>query len=386
MSDKLAQYYENAFSAAGANGSIYTPWMDLEKAGNDQKNHLLSKLPIPDLTNSTVVDYGVGSWGFGCVFPRLKECRHPIGIDVSKYAVDSSAKLAKKDPLLKDKSPRFFTSSGYKIDLEDQSVDLIFAGECIEHIEDTDAFLGEIYRILKSDGIVIFTTPNERPFLYRQLGLKWAMGFEHVALMDSHSLLGAISKYFSIEELRGYCSSISPEIDKYVQDEEYASEISRLCLHKFHDATGLIVQAQKNNQVRPAISKVYHQIVESEHINSHPGYRDLSLFQATNGRMAVGHDCYSTIPIPNLAIRGQLILWSHPWSGIARIYSSLGSREVDLYSHVSGCTRVSLEKNELIGLSSLKVETTGRKNPNSNGSEVIVFRAVFSCVAEEIAK
>lgn len=386
MSDKLTQYYEKAFSTAGENGSIYIPWTILEKAGNDQKNRLLSNLPVPDLTNLTVVDYGVGSWGFGCVYPRLKECKHPIGVDVSKYAVECSAKLAEKDPLLKSKSPKFFTSSGYEIDLEDQSVDLLFAGECIEHIEDTDAFLGEIYRILKSDGVVIFTTPNKSPYLYRQLGLKWAMGFEHVALMDSQSLISAISRYFSIEELQGYCSSISPEMDKYVQDGEYASEVAKLCLNKFHDATGLIVQAKKTSLIKPVISKVHHHIVESEHVDSHPGHRDLSLFQETNGRMPVGNDCHLNISIPKSAIRCQLILWSHPWSGIAKIYTSSGSLEVDLYSHVSGCSRVSLEKNDLEGLRSIKVEATGRKNHNSNGSEVIFFRAVFSCVAEEIKK
>jgi hypothetical protein len=95
--------------------------------------------------------------------------------------------------------------------------------------------------------------------------------------------------------------------------------------------------------------------------------------------MAVGDDCYLSIPIPNSAIRCQLILWSHPWSGIAKINTSTGSREVDLYSHVSGCSRISLEKNDLEGLKRLKVEATGRKNQNSNGSQVIFFRAVFSC-------
>jgi ubiquinone/menaquinone biosynthesis C-methylase UbiE len=194
--DKLTQYYEKAFSEAGENGSIYIPWTVLEKAGNDRKNYLLSTLPIPDLSNSTVVDYGVGSWGFGCVFPKLKECKQPIGVDVSKYAIDCSARRAEKDPVLNRKSPKFITSTGYDIGLEDQSIDLLFAGECIEHIEDTEAFLAEIYRVLKFDGVVIFTTPNEKPYLYRQLGLKWAMGFEHVALMDSHSLIDGNADLF----------------------------------------------------------------------------------------------------------------------------------------------------------------------------------------------
>ncbi len=379
--DKLTQYYEKAFADAGENGSIYIPWTILEKAGNDRKNFLLSKLPIPDLSNATVVDYGVGSWGFGCVLPRLRECKQPIGIDVSKYAIDCSAKIAEKDPILKRKNAKFITSTGYDIDLEDQSVDLLFAGECIEHIEDTEAFLAEIYRILKFDGVVIFTTPNEKPYLYRQLGLKWAMGFEHVALMNSQSLIDVVSKYFEIEVLQGYSSSISPELDNLIQDEEYASEVAKLCLDKFHDATGLIVQARKTTKIKLDIDDVTHNIVESEAASAHPNYKDLSLFEETNGRMPTGEDCFLTIPIPDSAIRCQLIMWSHPWSGVAKIYTSTGTQEVDLYSHVSGCCRISLGRNELEGLSMLKVEPTGLKNLKSHGSEVIFFRAVFSCAS-----
>jgi ubiquinone/menaquinone biosynthesis C-methylase UbiE len=377
--DKLTRYYEKAFLDAGPKGSIYTPWSVLEKAGNDRKNLLLGNLPIPNLSNSTVVDYGVGSWGFGCVFPKLKECNQPIGVDVSKYAIDCSARIAERDPALNRKSPKFITSTGYDIGLEDQTIDLFFAGECIEHIEDTESFLSEIYRVLKLNGIVIFTTPNEKPYLYRQLGLKWAMGFEHVALMDSQSLIDSVSKFFSIEVLQGYCSSITPELDVLIQGEEYASEVARLCLHNFHDATGLIVQARKTTRVQPPIHNVFHQIVESELAIGHPNYKDLCLYEETNGRMPIGEDCYLSIPIPDFAIRCQLIMWSHPWSGYVRIYSLSGTREVDLYSHVSGCCRISLLKSDLEGMSMLKVEPTGVKNQQSQGLEVIFFRAVFAC-------
>lgn len=157
-----------------------------------------------------------------------------------------------------------------------------------------------------------------------------------------------------------------------------------LCLDKFHDATGLIVQARKTTRIQPAIQNVTHQIVESELVSGYPNYKDLSLFEETNGRMAIGDDPFLNIKVPDSAIRCQLIMWSHPWSGIAKIYSSTGTREVDLYSHVSGCCRILLEKKDLEGLNILKVETTGQKNQKSRGSEIIFFRAVFSCSAQEL--
>ena len=56
---------------------------------------------------------------------------------------------------------------GIKLDLskkfssiENESFDIIFAGEVIEHLFDTQLFLSECYRCLKSGGILIITTPN----------------------------------------------------------------------------------------------------------------------------------------------------------------------------------------------------------------------------------
>ena len=43
---------------------------------------------------------------------------------------------------------------------QDQSFDLIFAGEVIEHLVDTDAFLGELNRCVRPGGFVLITTPN----------------------------------------------------------------------------------------------------------------------------------------------------------------------------------------------------------------------------------
>jgi len=39
-------------------------------------------------------------------------------------------------------------------------LDIIFAGEIIEHLIDTDHFLDEIHRVLKKSGSLVLTTPN----------------------------------------------------------------------------------------------------------------------------------------------------------------------------------------------------------------------------------
>lgn len=47
---------------------------------------------------------------------------------------------------------------------KDQSFDLIFAGEVIEHLVDTDAFLRELHRCVRPGGKVLITTPNLASF------------------------------------------------------------------------------------------------------------------------------------------------------------------------------------------------------------------------------
>ena len=379
MNNKLTEYYEKAFSQAGEGGSIYKPMTVLERAGHDRKAALLAKLPLTDLAQATVVDYGVGSWGFGCVFPKLKDCQRAIGIDVSQTAADQSQRISVADPALAGKEMSFFTSDGYDIALPDSSVDVVFAGECIEHIEDTEAFLAELWRILKPDGIVIFTTPNERPGLYRKLGLKWAMGLEHVALMDSETLQEKIERVFRVEITKGYTSTVTPEVDALIDDPAFASEVAKMCEDNFDQASGLIVMARKTDQISFRPERVRHVIVESESAVGTPDHRDLSLYVDTLGRMAIGSDPHLLIPIPAGAQRCQLILWSHPWSGAAKITLANCEIEVDLYSPDSGCVRVTIDALNLIGSTAIRIDPIGSKDSRSHGEEVIFFRAVYGC-------
>jgi 2-polyprenyl-3-methyl-5-hydroxy-6-metoxy-1,4-benzoquinol methylase len=46
----------------------------------------------------------------------------------------------------------------------DQVFQAVFAGEIIEHLVDTSAFLSEIRRVVEPDGIVVVTTPNLASF------------------------------------------------------------------------------------------------------------------------------------------------------------------------------------------------------------------------------
>lgn len=47
--------------------------------------------------------------------------------------------------------------------LEDASFDVVWAGETIEHIADTSGWLSELRRVLRSDGLLLLSTPDHGP-------------------------------------------------------------------------------------------------------------------------------------------------------------------------------------------------------------------------------
>ena len=47
-----------------------------------------------------------------------------------------------------------------RLPFEDSSADVVLAGEIVEHIVDTEAFLREIGRVLRTAGAVVLSTPN----------------------------------------------------------------------------------------------------------------------------------------------------------------------------------------------------------------------------------
>jgi SAM-dependent methyltransferase len=68
----------------------------------------------------------------------------------------------------------------------DQSFDLIFITEVIEHLKDPGSLLNEVHRILKSSGRLILTTPNSDAYPF----------WQHFACIAEHIGYSSFIKYF----------------------------------------------------------------------------------------------------------------------------------------------------------------------------------------------
>jgi len=99
--------------------------------------------------NKKVLD--VGCYDGTIALRLIKNNNEVWGLDASKEAVKSAKEKGVK---------AFIGNLEEKFPFESETFDVIFAGEIIEHILDTESFLDEIKRVLKKDGELILTTPN----------------------------------------------------------------------------------------------------------------------------------------------------------------------------------------------------------------------------------
>lgn len=151
--------------------------------------HITRYLVAEDLVQGkTVLDIASGS-GYGT---RLlaEKAKMVYGVDVNETAINYAKKHYGAHNI------QYKVGDGESIPLNDNSVDVIVTLETIEHIENYKQFIKELKRILKPDGLLIISTPND---------LEFAEG-NHFHLHE-----------FEYEELTGLLKKDFKNIDSYYQ-------------------------------------------------------------------------------------------------------------------------------------------------------------------------
>ncbi len=119
--------------------------------------HVTRYLAVKPIVNSkTVLDIASGS-GYGTKI-LAESAKFVYGIDVNEVAVNYSRKN------YASKNTKYLVGNAETIPLEDNTVDVVVTFETIEHIKNYRKFLDEISRVLKPDGLLIISTPNDVEF------------------------------------------------------------------------------------------------------------------------------------------------------------------------------------------------------------------------------
>lgn len=99
-----------------------------------------------------VLDLGCNT-GYGTV--QLADvARRVVGVDVAERAIDAARQRSGADRV------EFRVVDGSALPFTDDSFDVVISFQVLEHIADPKPFLLEIIRILRPEGVILFTTPN----------------------------------------------------------------------------------------------------------------------------------------------------------------------------------------------------------------------------------
>lgn len=132
-----------------------------------------------------------------------------MGIDVSKKAIEYAKKHYPAENL------HYQYADGAQIDFPDSHFDFITSFQVIEHVENTERYLGEISRVLKPGGIAVFTTPNA--ILRIDPGSRpW--NIFHVREYSPEELENELSPYFRHIETQGL----------FAEEGLYLSQLARI--------------------------------------------------------------------------------------------------------------------------------------------------------------
>jgi ubiquinone/menaquinone biosynthesis C-methylase UbiE len=119
------------------------------------------------------------------------------GFDVSEEAI-AEAKQKCKNPVAS-----FTLASGTKLPLHENFAEVYISLETIEHIDEDEAFLEEVSRVLKPGGAFICSTPNRNVTNPgKAINDKPANVF-HVREYSEQEFIALLKKYFSKVELYG---------------------------------------------------------------------------------------------------------------------------------------------------------------------------------------
>lgn len=134
-----------ASSLQGYQQAVYTAWSPELRESRVHKARALLRQEHPGV----LLDLGCSTGAVSA--PFIAEGWTVYGLDVATAPLRQARSAGVKAVV---------GEVGQSLPLATATCDAVLAGEIIEHLVDTDAFLQEVYRVLRPGGALILTTPN----------------------------------------------------------------------------------------------------------------------------------------------------------------------------------------------------------------------------------
>ncbi len=195
-----SKLYDQRYAGDYMDTDMYTVWGH----GDLKSQQVSDTLKHVQTRPRTILDYGcgVGSW-LGLLSLTFPEA-HIHGVDISRTAIEKAK--------IKFPEHRLESFNGLKAPFPDAQFDLVFSYHVLEHVDNIDASIEDIARMLKPGGyvVIIFPCGNEGSFLERAMRLvrnsrlpaaegRTVLFFEipdgHVRRMTSSDTVAIFEKY-----------------------------------------------------------------------------------------------------------------------------------------------------------------------------------------------
>ena len=173
------------------------------------QRHMIAYKEASKLISGTVLEIGCGE-GYG-ISELVQFSKKYIGVD--KFDTYISEDIKKQNDIVfhKMEIPPL-------LNIEANSIDFVVSFQVIEHIQDDNYFLREIFRVLKPGGKLLLTTPNKLMSLSRN---PW-----HIREYTPFEMKDILRKYFVKSEVKGvYGNDIVMEY--YKKNKESVKKITR---------------------------------------------------------------------------------------------------------------------------------------------------------------
>ena len=149
----------------------------------------------------TALDVGCGAGEFSAVLAQAGAT--PIAVDVAREA------LRRARERVPELDARLW-AAGEPLPVSDNEVDVVWAGEVVEHVADVAPWLSELRRVLRPRGTLLLTTPNHGTAAMLRLALsprRFDAHFEprsdHVRFFSTRTLRALLDDLgFDVHELR----------------------------------------------------------------------------------------------------------------------------------------------------------------------------------------
>jgi SAM-dependent methyltransferase len=369
---ELRRYYENAFRET--DGAIYgssAEWSAIQRTGHQRRMAIIDSLDIGEVPKAVAMDFGMGSWGFASVFPRLRKAARCFGVDIAEYALQ----LSRERDWELGARVEYRQSDGESIPVADGTLDIFWGGEVLEHVVEPRMFLEKVAVACKDGAHVVLSTPNRDAIFYLLRRQCYGVGPEHIALLNLKELLEVSALFFDTLSVHGYETSIAPDVDSLIIDERIAERLQDRARDFPELASGLIFHG-KVDAAKASKNRRNWRVIHLPHSSSGVVYSSaptrLTLAGPEAG-MCIPHGGEARFELN--AKKYVLFFWSHDWSGSVEVEIDGKATTSDLFSVMAGYRRVETEF-DTESPREVVVRRLGRQSVCAKSDQVIFHSAV----------